>query len=110
MIQRLLVMATFAMAFLLLSSYAYAQYGDEYNPGGYPPYDQYGNPICSYDSQGYPVYCNNGQGYGDEYYYYGYGPYWGREEEHRWGEEREHGRERGEHHEGGERYHGGEHR
>ena len=49
-------------------------------------------------------------------YYYGYGPYWGREEEHRWGEEREHGRERGEHHEerehheGGERYHGGEHR
>ncbi len=94
---------------VLLSGYAYAQYGSEY----YPPYDQYGNPLCGYDNQGYPVYCNND--YGDGYNYYGYGPYWGGDEEHHWGERRGHEREwgehheRGEHHEGGERHQGHEH-
>ncbi len=95
---------------LLLSGYAYAQYGYGYEY--YPPNDQYGNSLCGYDNQGYPVYCNSDRDYyGDGYNYYGYGPNWrGDEERHEFrGNEREWGEhhERGEHHEGGE--HRGEH-
>ncbi len=101
MIKRFILMFGIAIAFLVLSGYAYAQYDD--------PDDLYGGPtICSYDYYGNPVYCDDQGGY--DYNYYGHGPYWDRGEEqpwsehHEWGEHREHERERGGHHEGREHH------
>ncbi len=99
MLKQFILIFGIAMAFLVLSGYAYAQYN----------YPDYGGPtICSYDSEGNPIYCNDQGGY--DYYYYGHSPYWEGDEGHHWGEHhergehREHERERGEHHEGGERH------
>ncbi len=96
MIRRSIFMFSIAMAFLVLSGYAYAQYN----------YPVGGPAICSYDYYGNPIYCNDQGGY--DYRYYGHNPYWEGDEGHHWGERhergehREHERERGEHHEGGE--------
>ena len=89
MIQRLITISVLAVAFLVLSSSAYAQYfpGD---PFGATP------TICSYDDQGYAVYCSDQDGY--NYYYYGHGPNWGGEKEPQPGEHRKFENERGEHH------------
>ena len=91
MIQRFVIIFAFLMASLVLSGSAYAQYF---------PGDPFATPtICSYDDQGYAVFCSDQDGY--NYKYYGHGPNWG-EKERQEGEHRKHESERGEHGKGSE--------
>ncbi len=90
MIRRFIICA-FLIAFLVLSGSAYAQYF---------PGDPFAMPtICTYDDQGYAVFCSDQDGY--HYKYYGHGPNWG-EKERKHGEHRKDVSEKGEHGKGSE--------
>ncbi len=94
MIQRFFKICAFFIVFLVLSGSAYAQYF---------PGDPFATPtICSYDDQGYAVFCSDQDGY--NYKYYGHGPNWAGEKERHSVVHGKTENERIEHHESNERH------